>query len=337
MINLRYHIISITAVFLALGIGLTLGSTFLDRATVDVLNTRLQGLEKSVKATDAENAQLRKRVSELDRRDLLLSEQLPEHALDGLLTGVPVLVVNARGVDKDLVSRSISALKGAGANVVGTWRYTDRFALDDDAEVRDLAAALESTSTDPARLRRVVASRLADILRSAGRPVTIPVIPPDEAPTTVPPSATEPPLVGALRSAGFIEYDVPSGAPSDKVLLADGAMRYVVIAGGGAQVADDAFINPLLAAVTAEGPAPVVATQGTTDPRAPEEARISFVGPLRADDAISAKLSTVDDLESAAGLVALVLAEDDLATLKVGHYGTSSTASRLLPAPEPSG
>ena len=35
MINLRYHIVSITAVFLALGIGLTLGSTFLDRVTVD--------------------------------------------------------------------------------------------------------------------------------------------------------------------------------------------------------------------------------------------------------------------------------------------------------------
>ena len=31
MINLRYHIVSITAVFLALGIGTALGGTFLDR------------------------------------------------------------------------------------------------------------------------------------------------------------------------------------------------------------------------------------------------------------------------------------------------------------------
>jgi hypothetical protein len=33
MINLRYHIVSITAVFLALGIGLAFGAAFIDRAT----------------------------------------------------------------------------------------------------------------------------------------------------------------------------------------------------------------------------------------------------------------------------------------------------------------
>jgi hypothetical protein len=38
MINLRYHIVSLTAVFLAIGIGLAFGSSFLDQATVDGIN-----------------------------------------------------------------------------------------------------------------------------------------------------------------------------------------------------------------------------------------------------------------------------------------------------------
>jgi hypothetical protein len=77
--------------------------------------------------------------------------------------------------------------------------------------------------------------------------------------------------------------------------------------------------------------------QGVSDPTATDEQRISFVGPLRDDEVLSTRLSTIDDMESAAGIVALVLATEDLADLKVGHYGISSTASRLLPAPEPAG
>jgi hypothetical protein len=52
MINLRYHIVSLTAVFLAIGIGLTLGSTFLDRATVDNLQGQLESLETRLQERD---------------------------------------------------------------------------------------------------------------------------------------------------------------------------------------------------------------------------------------------------------------------------------------------
>ena len=41
MINLRYHIVSITAVFLALGIGITLGSTFIGRETLDQIRNNV--------------------------------------------------------------------------------------------------------------------------------------------------------------------------------------------------------------------------------------------------------------------------------------------------------
>lgn len=337
MINLRYHIVSITAVFLALGIGLTLGSTFLDRATVENVKGQLDRLDVKFKETDARNAELNRRVDRIEERDLLLAAQLPERLTDGLLEGVPVLVIAEKGVDEDIVRRTVNALIGADAQVAGTWWLTDRFALDDDAERRDLGAALGLSTSDAERLRRNAVLRVSDLLLDAAAPLEQPpfgpggvVAPPEPAP------AIEPELIAALRSAGFIEYEVLPGAVAEQVLVPQGATRFAVIGGAGPEV-DDLFLRPLLTQMTVDGPAPVLAAQGTPQPTADEEARISFVGPLRDDEIVGARLSTVDDLDSAAGLAAAVLAVVDLGELKLGHYGTSDTASRLLPAPEPTG
>jgi hypothetical protein len=58
------------------------------------------------------------------------------------------------------------------------------------------------------------------------------------------------------------------------------------------------------------------------------------VGPLRADGSISAKLSTVDDLESPMGQAAAVLALADLSEARAGHFGVGPGAQRLLPSLE---
>ena len=58
MINIRYHIVSITAIFLALGIGTLLGSTFLDRATVDQLDRNIRNAEARIADTEQENGRL---------------------------------------------------------------------------------------------------------------------------------------------------------------------------------------------------------------------------------------------------------------------------------------
>ena len=45
MLNLRYHIVSVVAVFLALGIGLALGSTFVDSILVNELEDQVNQLD----------------------------------------------------------------------------------------------------------------------------------------------------------------------------------------------------------------------------------------------------------------------------------------------------
>ena len=58
MLNLRYHVVSLVAVFLALGIGVIMGATVIDRVTVDQLRNRLDSVESSVRQTRRDNDRL---------------------------------------------------------------------------------------------------------------------------------------------------------------------------------------------------------------------------------------------------------------------------------------
>ncbi len=355
MVNLRYHIVSITAVFLALGIGLTLGSTFLERVTVDTLKNQLDTVQKAVDDTDAANEELLNRVDALEQRDIELAEELPERLLGGHLDAVPVLVVAAQGTDEALVDRVVDALAASGAPVSGTWWLSDRWSLDDTGEVTDLAGALGLSTQDVDRLRRNAAVRLAELLDTASQaraepePPVAPAAPVDPAaPTTVPAEATptppaELPLVSALQQAGFLEYDALAGAADDRVLLPGADVRYVVVSDAAPDAGATVFMASLFDELVADGGiAPAVAAQGEVEIRdakgklAPEgERRTTFVGRLREGELTRDRVSTVDDLDTAAGLAAMVLALEDLGAQRTGHYGVAPGAGRLLPGSDP--
>ncbi|MGQ0830367.1 MAG: copper transporter [Microthrixaceae bacterium] len=340
MINLRYHIVSITAVFLALGIGLTLGSTFLDRVTVDTLKRQLETVQGRVDDSRARNGVLTDQVSALTERDVALSAELPERLLAGHLDAVPVLVIATRGSDEDLVRSTMQALAGAGARVTGTWWLTDRWLLDDADHADQLASLLELTSTrDPDRLRRVAAIRLAELLNGAS---AAPPVDPTAQPVSTPPDG-EPALVAALKAAGFLDYEAVAGSGERRALLPGASARYVVVSGALPDSGPQLIAGSLLAEMVAAGTAPVVAAQGEVDlkaqdgrPASTDARRTTFVGALRDGELTRQRLSTVDDLDTAAGLAAVVLALEDLGGGRVGHYGSASSAARLLPA-EPAG
>lgn len=371
MINLRYHIVSITAVFLALGIGLTLGTSFLDRVTVDTLKQQLDDVEQRVEATDAENAELTDEVERLRERDTGLTDGL-DRLVDGELDEVPVLVLTTEGTDEEHLNQLVDLLGASGADLAGTWRFTDRWTLDDDDEVQALADVLEIDSTDAERLLRAAAARLGQLLIEAGRPADLEASGPDgeveaaagegaddasgevpegEAPEgegteeqpVEPPAPAEPELVAALVEAGFIDYQALPSDEDERVLLPPAGVRFVVVSDLPAGSGPANPLLPLLEEMTAEGVAPVVAAQGDTDLRdnegdpAPEDdRRTTFVGALRASDELRERLTTLDDIDTAAGLVAAILAVDDLERGRVGHYGVGPGADGLVPgSPDP--
>ena len=327
MINFRFHIVSLTAVLLALGIGLVLGTTFLDDALEEALKDQLSGLEESLDRARVRNGELQDELDRFREESDELQTQLGERLYPGRLEGDAVLVVSTRGVDEELVEGVSSSLVQADADLVGVWWLTDRLALDDDAEVEDLSTALEQSTDDVERLERSLARQLADVAYGAADGA-------DEASGAAQPAPAEPALMSRLREGGFVQYQLPEGAEGDVVRLPASGLRIVVVDGPGAEVPASQVLQPMLTELTVEGPAPVVAVQPeeTTDEE-DEDVPALLVRIVRDDDTLSERLSTVDALDRVSGQVATVLATEDAAPGNpvIGHYGTGDGASRLVP------
>jgi hypothetical protein len=350
MINFRYHIVSIIAVFLALAIGIVMGTTVIDKATVDTLRNQLDSLESDRRDDRDEIDRLQDELNQVQGAQRDLGEEAGAQLLDGHLDGVPVVVVATRGVDGDSVDSLEQSLVDSGATYGGTVWLTDKLALDSADKIDELGQALGLTNADADRDRRTLVNRLGALFTSAARPFEV-VIPGEETTTTTgststtvdttpgptttttAPAVVAAPLLEDLRTAGFLDWDAPQGADDIPALPASGA-RYVFVSGHGAEVADADVLLPLLDNLAASGPAPVVAGQATASD-APDVVadRVVFVGSIRDDDLLRDRVSTVDDLETFAGWAAVVLALQNLPAGQIGHYGVGDGSSRLVPQP----
>jgi hypothetical protein len=344
MINFRYHLVSLTAVFLALGVGLLLGTTFLDDALENQLRSDLEELEHDLDRAGERNTELRQQLDAFEEEAGGLDEQLGARLFDGQLLGQPVLVVAPRGIDEGLVERVTTALDQADADVMGTWWLTDRLLLDDDDEVAQLAEALDLTTDDAGRLRNNLATQLADVLYGAiDLPATSDAAGAGAAVGTVqarPAAPAEPELLARLREAEFIDYDVPDGE-GDVVRLPASGLRIVVVSGPDASVPLGDALMPVLSDLTSDDqPAPVVAVEPS---RVPDEQVDGddpperLVDVIRDDGDLSQYVSTVDDLDRVSGRVATVLALVDAqpGAPRIGHYGTEDGTELLPPVEDP--
>jgi Copper transport outer membrane protein, MctB len=338
MINFRYHIVSLTAVFLALGVGLLLGTTFLDDAVEDELRDRLDALEADLDRAGERSADLRRQLDAFESEASGLDEQLGARLFDGQLLAQPVLVVAPRGIDDGLVDRVTGALEQADADVMGTWWLTDRLLLDDDDEVAQLGEALDVGTDDPEQLRRDLAAQLADVLQRAVDAPRSPAAGAAASGLGGQAAPAEPELLARLREAEFVDYDVPDG-DGDVVRLPAAGLRIVVVSGPDASVPLADALVPVLGDLTSDDqPAPVVAVEPSRVPDdqadgddAPAE---RLVDVIRDHDNLSQYVSTVDDLDLVSGRVATVLALVDArpGTPRIGHYGTEDGAQLLPPA-----
>lgn len=173
MINLRYHIVSITAVFLALGIGVTLGSTMIQRYTIDTLEGRLDELGERLDRTDGENSLLRGALSE---RDGLLDRIAADAAelYDGHLDGVPTLVLAVQGSDDDQVAHTRRTLRAAGSDVSGTLVFTARWDDLSEAEVAELSEVMGRSFATETIARTTTLRSLSAELGAASEPAPEP-------------------------------------------------------------------------------------------------------------------------------------------------------------------
>jgi copper transport outer membrane protein MctB len=150
MINFRFHIASLIAVFLALAVGVVMGSTVIDRAIVDGLRDRINTAEKNSNQVRSDNAKLKTQIDQLND----YAEQSAQWAVEAQLTDQPVAIVAERGVDEDTVKAQAALLRQAGGVVSGILWLENPWNLDGDGKSADaLRTALGSNSRTDKALR----------------------------------------------------------------------------------------------------------------------------------------------------------------------------------------
>ncbi len=115
MIDFRYHLVSIIAVFLALAVGLVVGSTALSGKAVEFLTARQR-------AAVAENGTLIKEKEALTNQvnaDQAFAQAAAQRLVGGLLAQQKVVVVVAPGANSAVINGVTTVLHQAGATVTG--------------------------------------------------------------------------------------------------------------------------------------------------------------------------------------------------------------------------
>ena len=305
MISFRFHLVSLIGVFLALGIGIAVGASVVDRATVDALEDQVANVGERAERTNAENDRLR---SELDRWQAF-ADQAGDELVEGRLAGVDVVVVGVQGIDRGPLDRLRQSMTAAGARVRGTVWFTGKLRLEEPADVAALSDVLVVAPGPADLVRGSVVERLAEAW-AAGAPAPLP----------------------ELRDRGFVEVEADPGV--DVRTLASPGARFVVVSDAEPDVANEQLAVPFAVELAEQATLRVVAVEPGKDATAENPAqRAVFVAPLRSDDETSSRLSTIDNLESYRGRTAAVLALADLGAGKVGHYGVGPRASRMVPEP----
>src|SRR3954471_24105052 len=120
VINFRYHVVSLTAVFLALAIGLVVGTAALNGPVADTLKDRVDALSNDNSNYREQANQYRE---ELSRTQEFATEVSPA-LLSGKLTGRKILVVVLPS-GQDYSDGVVKMLNVAGATITGTVTVQD--------------------------------------------------------------------------------------------------------------------------------------------------------------------------------------------------------------------
>lgn len=309
MISLRSHAISLAAVFLALAIGVVLGSGLLSDTLLSGLRDEKRDLQSQINGlTDEKNA-LNEKLSAANDFDTQVSSRIVANALRDKSV-VVFATPDAEDGDVDAVNRIIGQ---AGGSVTATLGLTQEFV---DANSAEKLRTVVGSSVLPAGTQ--LSTTLVDQGSQAGDLLGIALLNPrDPAAPRVNDQQRET-VLAALRETGFLSY--PDGALG----AADAA---VIVTGAG--LGDDAGNQGATVARFAAGLAPhgsgvmVAGRDGSATGTA-------AVAVVRSDPGLNSVVSTVDDIGVESGRITAVLGLQDLAAGgKPGQYGVGQGATAV--------
>lgn len=295
IIDIRYHIASLVAVFLALGVGILIGSALLGNdALISEQDKMLSRLEQEFNRV-RDDSRVHQETIKTQEMALEVNHQfhkiiLPQLLREKLQDRRIILARTTESVDMRSAKELSSLLRSAGAEVISITSFTQWPRLNDPTERQATALSL---GKDPNQ-SKWTGDLFNEIMEelSTGRSAS---------------------CLTMLQSQDFIQLsgDYTKG-PCDTL----------VILGGEMEVANNRVKEidlPLIDAARRQG-LTVVAAE-------PLSAVVSYIPEYRKKG-----ITTVDNIETVPGQSALVFS---LASGKRGNYGVKDTARTLLPEISP--
>jgi Copper transport outer membrane protein, MctB len=309
MISLRTHAISLAAVFLALAIGVALGSGLLSSTVLSGLRDDKNELQNQIATlTDDKNA-LNEKLNAAGQFDAQMSPRILRDTLGGKSV-VLFRTPDAADDDVDALTRLVGQ---AGGTVTGTVALTDEFVAANSAE-----KLLSVVNSPIVPAGKQLSTTSVDQGSQAGDLLGISLLINKDPRVAAVDDTQRNTVLTALRDTGFITYgDQHVGA----------ANTALIVTGGG--LGDDAGNRGATVARFAAGMAPhgsgtvLVGRDGASSGTA-------AVAVTRSDAALSGAVSTIDDIDSESGRITSVLALSDLINGgRPGQYGTGQGAGSV--------
>ena len=311
MIDFRYHLVSITAVFLALAVGIVVGTAALGGPVQAGLDDDLSRVTAEQRALEGDVAQLRGQVAAGDAFASAVGPRL----VRGALEDERVLVVTTPQTPVDLVERLGPLLEQAGARPTGTLQLLpalsdpEQRALVEDLVAQVVPAGVELPGTGA--VERATTELAAALTRTADGDG----VEPEEAQA----------VVSAFTEADLVAFTSPdetlqpatlavvlTGAAPERLEPPEQGQQSALVALAGA-------LDARSAGAVLAGPAGSAGDRGT-------------VRVLRTDEAAAREVSSVDNADRGTGLVTLVLALAEQRRGGAGQYGTGQGASTAPPS-----
>jgi hypothetical protein len=302
VIDFRYHIVSIVAIFLALAVGIVLGSGPLKDDIGGFLEDRTKILAQEKLDLQNQVNDIRGQVDAADQ----YAQLVQPNVVNGLLANDAVAIVVLPGARSQSADAVDEAVKEANGTVAGRYDLTSAWTdPDEQAVLNRVAQGLAHgpfADDTPTGEEVFAAAILTDSGRKAGQELT--------ASTGV---------LTALAQTGFVK------SSGDQVTRASSV---IVVAPDTADADTSAEWRGLLSAMDDAGNGEVVAGPAASADDG------GVVAEVRSSD-LAERISTVDSLDTAAGVTTSVLALTDELRGRVGQYGTGQDASGPAPDPVP--
>ncbi|GAB3325016.1 copper transporter [Geodermatophilus aquaeductus] len=313
MIDFRYHLVSLIAVFLAIALGLVIGATQLSGPLLDNLQGQVTSLQDDKRELEDTTQTLQAQVDTSQSFESAVAPAL----VRGALTGRSVLLVLAsEDVTTDTVEEVTALVTESGGTVAGQISLAPEYS-DPASE-----PGLQSYVTGPGRPAGVELPETDDTGQLVGALLAQVLMVPATEGAPAPDTAAVSTVLAGLSALDVLSQDSASVTPADfAVLLTDGALD-----GEDAADRNDVLLD-LATALDAAGSGAVVAGDGASAGEA------GLVGVVRADPEVAAAVSTVDNVTSPAGQISTVLALGSEREGTSGAYGTGEDTQPVPPVP----